>query len=49
MWNLKKVIQKNSFTKQKQTHLRMTYVTRWEEQEGRDREFGMDMYTLLYI
>ena len=52
MWNLKKMIQMNLFTKQKQTH-RVREQT-YSYQEGRvrggiDWEFGIDMYTLLYL
>ena len=52
MWNLKKMIQTSIFTKQKQTHrLReQLMVTRKKEWRGRiDWEFGIDMYTLLYL
>ena len=51
MWNLKKIIQMNLFTKQKQTHrhreeLMVTRGERWGG--GIDWEFGIDRYTLLY-
>ena len=41
----------NLFTKQKQTHrLREgTYGYHGEGWEGEDWEFGIDMYTLLYL
>ena len=41
----------NLFTKQKQTYrLReRTYGYQGGRVEGRDREFGIDMYTLLYL
>ena len=42
----------NLFTKQKQTHrLRERVYGYWGEgrEEGIAREFGMDMYTLLYL
>ena len=41
----------NLFTKQKETHrLReRTYGFQRGEEEGSDSEFGMDLYTLLYL
>ena len=50
--NLKRKIQMNLFTEQKQTH-RLRERT-YDYQEGRvvggiDWEFGIDMYTLLYL
>ena len=51
MWNLKKTIQMNLFTKQKQTHrlreLIYSYQSR-TEQGGVDWEFGIGMYILQY-
>ena len=43
MWNLKKMIKMNLFTKQKQTD--------WGNGGGEriDWEFGIEMYTLLYL
>ena len=38
----------NLFTKQKQTHS-LREGTYGSQAEGRVREFGMDMYTLLYL
>ena len=54
MWNLKKkkMIQTNLFTKQKQTHrLREQLMVTREEGLGGGivREFGIDIYTLLYL
>ena len=52
MWNLKKMIKMNLYTKQKQTHrLReWTYGTKGERwRGGLACEFGIDMYTLLYL
>ena len=53
MWNLKKkMIQMNLFTKQKQTHrLRERIYGYLGEREGGglDWEFGIGMYTLLYL
>ena len=52
MWNLKKIVQMNLFTKQKQTHRfrERTYGYREEGWgEGIDWEFGIDMYTQLYL
>ena len=48
MWNLKKMIHMNIFTKQKQTDLQKKLLSagRWE---GIVREFGINMYTLLYL
>jgi len=46
------MIQMNLFTKQKQTHrLREgSYGYRWERRkEGPVREFGMDLYILVYL
>ena len=47
----KKMIQMNLFTQQKQTHrLReRTYGYRRGRLRGKDWEFGIDMYTLLYL
>ena len=51
MQNLKKMIQTNLFTKQKQTHrFRNEFmVTGGKGGGGIDWEFGIDMYTLLYL
>ena len=53
MWNLKKMIQTNLLTKQKQTHrLRENelMVTRGARVgEGIDWEIGIDVYILLYL
>ena len=50
---LKEMIQMNSFTRQKQTYrLRgWTYGYQWGRMSGEEivREFGIDMYTLLYL
>ena len=52
MWNLKKMVQVTLFTKQKQTH-RLRERTYGYQREGLgggiDWEFGIDMYTLLYL
>ena len=48
MWNLKKKIQMNLFTKQKQTH-RFRERTYGDPRERITREFGIYMYTLLYL
>ena len=49
MQNLKKVIQMNLFTKQKQTH-RLRERTRGEGWGGGiDWDSGIDIYTLLYL
>ena len=44
-------LQTNLFTKQKQTHrLReWSYSCQGQRMEGRDREFGVDIYTLLFF
>ena len=45
--NLKRMIHMNLGTKQKETHrLRERTMVRWE---GIIREFGTNMYTLLYL
>ena len=52
MWNLKKMIQMNLFTKQKQTHrLREGTYGYWGKglQGGIDWDFRIDMYTLLCL
>ena len=54
MWNLKKkkMIQMNLPTKQKQTHWFWEWAYSCQREgwgEGIVREFGMDMYTLLYL
>ena len=53
MQNLKKMIQTNLFRKQKQTHgLREQTYGYWGGrvgEGGKDWEFGIDMYTLLYL
>ena len=46
MQNLKKMIQMNLFIKQKHNEL---MVTGGKGGEGMDWEFGIDMYTLLYL
>ena len=46
--NLKKIIQTNLFTKQKQTGKQMHGYQRGRL-EGIDLEFGIGMYTLLYL
>ena len=50
---LKQMIQMNLFTKQKQTHRLenefMVTTRGYEWGEGIIREFGVDMYTLLYL
>jgi len=49
MWNLKRN-GINLFTKPKQTHrFRNQTYDCWTGRRGRDREFGMDRYTLLYL
>ena len=47
MWNLKKMIQINLFTKQTPRH-RKLMVTKGEGR-GTTWEFGINIYTLLYI
>ena len=51
MWNLKKIIQMNLFTKQKQIRSlkERTYGYQRGRVGGKVREFGIDMYTLLYL
>ena len=52
MQNLKKMIQMNLFTKQKQTHRlrKQTYgYQRGKIGGGINWEFGIDIYTLLYL
>ena len=52
MWNLKKMIQMNLFTKYKQTHRlrKQSYgYQRGKEGGGINWEFGINIYTLLYI
>ena len=51
MQNLKKLKQMNLFTKQKQTHRhrKQTYGYQRETGGGINWEFGIDIYTLLYI
>ena len=52
MWNLKKMTQTNLFRKQEQTH-RLREQTYGYQGEGWGRgidwEFGIDIYTLLYL
>ena len=49
MWNLKKMVQMNIFTKQKQSH-RCGKQTYGYQGWGRiNWEIGIDIYTLLYI
>ena len=49
MWNLKKIIQMNLFTKQRLTDLETSLITK-EESEGKDRlGVWIDTYTLLYL
>ena len=43
------MIQLNLFMKQKQTHREWTYGCRERRMGGRDREFGINMYTLIYL
>ena len=45
----KKMIQINLLTKQKQTHREQTYGYQEERVDRRDGEFGIYMYTLLYL
>ena len=53
MWNLKKMIQMNLVTKQKQIHRhrKQTYGYQWGQQGGGEinQEFEINIYTLLYI
>ena len=57
MWNLKKMIQMNLFTKQKQTHRLREQTYGYQEERvveagwwgGIDWECGIDMYTLRYL
>ena len=52
MWNLKTMIQVNSFTKQKQAHrFREWIYSYWREGWGGgiDWEIGIGMYALLYL
>ena len=46
--NLKRNVQMNLFTKQRQTHRLRTWTYGCQREE-REREFGMVMYTLLYL
>ena len=50
MQNLKKIIQVNLFSKPKHTNLREGTYGYWREesQGGIVREFGIDIYTLVY-
>ena len=45
----KKMVQINLFTKQKQTHRKQTYGYQEGRVDRRDGEFGIYMYTLLYL
>ena len=47
----KEIIQMNLFTKQKQIHRlrKQSYSCQWGRTQGRDSEFGTDIYTLLYL
>ena len=46
----KEMIQMNLFTKQKQTYrVNLWWPGEKNGVEGRDREFGINMYTLLYL
>ena len=47
--NLKKMIQMNLFTKRKQTHRLREWIYGRGKGGGRDREFGIDIYTLPYL
>ena len=52
MWNLKKMIQMNLFTKQKQNHRCRKQTYSYQGVRGGARinwEIGTDIYTLLYI
>ena len=56
MWNLKKrkkeVIQKDLYTKQKQTHRHRKQAygyQRGQDMGGTNQEFGINIYTLFYI
>ena len=49
MQNLKNVIQMTLFTKQKQTQNKFMVIRRERYGRGVDWEFGIDMYTLLYL
>ena len=51
MWNLKKMVQMNLFTKQKQSQrCRKQFYGYQERSGGRDKwEIGLDIYTLLYV
>ena len=52
MWNLKKMVKMNLFTKHKESHRcrKQTVVTRWERDGGGiNWETEIDIYTLLYI
>jgi len=50
MWNIKKMIQMNLFTKHCLTDLENKHVYHGEGWERRIvREFGIDMFTLLYL
>ena len=48
--DLKKMIEMNLFTKQKQTHIENKHgYQRWKQGGGINWKFGIAMYTLLYI
>ena len=52
MWNLKKMIQMNLFTKQKQAHRYRKQIYGYQRRKGWGRinwEFGISRYKLLYI
>ena len=51
MWNLKKGVQMNLFTKQKQSHRcrKQTYGSQGKRGGGINWEIGIDIYTLSYI
>ena len=49
IWNLKKLMQMNFYTKQKQTHIENKLMVNKKEQGGIKWEFGINRYTLLYI
>ena len=50
MWNLKKVIQMILFTKQKQTLRHIKQIKDYQRPRGGiNQEFGINVYTLLYI
>ena len=51
MWNLRKIIQMNLFTKQKKTHRLQKQISGYQigKEYGINLEVGVNIYTLLHV